>query len=45
MIKDTNSHNILKDVDTYIFVPLYNVEIDSNILGKEFHGFDIISTS
>ena len=45
MIKDTNTHNISEDVDTYIFVPLYNVEIDSNILGKKFHGFDIISTS
>lgn len=45
MIKDTNTHNISEDVGTYIFVPLYNVEIDSNVLGKEFHGFDIISTS
>lgn len=34
MIKDTNTHNISEDVDTYIFVPLYNVEINSNVLGK-----------
>lgn len=34
-----------KEIGTYIFVPLYNVCIDPNILGKDFHTFDIISTT
>lgn len=31
-------------VDTYIFVPLYNVEIEDEILDKEIYGFKIVET-
>ena len=41
----TTTNNNMKEVGTYIFVPLYNACIDPNILGKDFHTFDIISTT
>ncbi len=44
MAGDSNIAKNLDEVGTYIFVPVYNVAIDPKILGKEFHGFDIIST-
>lgn len=45
MVMNVTTKSDLKEVGTYIFVPLYNVCIDPNILGKDFHTFDIISTT